>query len=107
DGVIAYVDWLNSSGGINGRPIELLSADYAYQVPNAESLYAQFVEEGVVAFIGWGTGDTEALRGRIAEDEIPFMSASYSDALNDPNGEAPYNFLVGTTYSDQLVILQQ
>lgn len=106
-GVRAYVDWLNTNGGIEGRPIELLWEDYAYEVPNAENLYAQYVGEGVVAFMGWGTGDTEALRPRIAENEVPFMSASYSAALNDPAGEAPYNFLVGTTYSDQLVILMQ
>lgn len=107
EGVIAYVEWLNNNGGIEGRPIELISQDYAYDVAQAESLYTQFVDEGIVAFMGWGTGDTEALRGRVAEDELPFMSASYSAALNDPNGEAPYNFLVGTTYSDQLVIVMR
>ncbi|MBZ0316512.1 MAG: ABC transporter substrate-binding protein [Anaerolineae bacterium] len=106
-GVVGYVDWVNANGGVEGRPIELLSQDYAYDVATAENLYVQFVEEGVVAFMGWGTGDTEALRGRVAEDQVPFMSASYSAALNDPAGEAPYNFLVGTTYSDQLVIMLQ
>lgn len=107
DGARAYVDWVNSNGGIGGKEIELLWEDYAYSVPNAEDLYTQFVEQGVVAFSGWGTGDSEALRGRIAEDQIPFVSASYSAALNDPHDTAPYNFLVGTTYSDQLVIMLQ
>lgn len=105
EGVIAYVDWLNSNGGINGRPIELISQDYAYSVETAENLYTQFVNEGVVVFMGWGTGDTLALVGRIAEDEIPFISASYSESLNDPQGEAPYNFLIATTYGDQLRIM--
>lgn len=105
-GVNGYIDWLNTSGGINGRAIDLISQDYAYSVDTAENLYIEFVNEGVVAFMGWGTGDTEALRGRIAEDEIPFMSASYSAPLGNPE-EAPYNFLVGTSYSDQMVILLQ
>lgn len=105
DGVLAYVDFVNNSGGIEGRPIEIVSADYAYSVETAETLYAQFVEEGVVVFLGWGTGDTLALKARIAEDEIPFISASYSASLNDPAGEAPYNFLIATTYGDQLEIL--
>lgn len=105
NGVIAYVDWLNSNGGINGRPIELISQDYAYSVETAENLYTQFVDQGVVVFMGWGTGDTLALVGRITEDEIPFISASYSGGLNDPQGEAPYNFLIATTYGDQLVIM--
>lgn len=106
EGLTGYVEWANANGGIEGHPIELLSEDYAYSVENAENLYIEYVNEGVVAFMGWGTGDTEALRGRIAEDEIPFMSASYSAQLGNPE-EAPYNFLVGTTYSDQLIAMMQ
>lgn len=105
-GMRGYVEWVNSNGGIEGRQIELFSDDYGYQVPNAENLYAQYKGENVVVFQGWGTGDTEALAPRITEDKIPFMSASYSAALADP-AETPYNFLVGTSYSDQLVILLQ
>jgi len=103
EGVKGYVEWLNSKGGVEGHPIDLISADYAYKVDQAEALYSQFVGEGVVAFMGWGTGDTEALRPRIAEDKVPFMSASYSAALTKMD-EAPYNFLIGTTYSDQAII---
>lgn len=104
EGVRDYVGWVNDHGGIAGRPVELLFQDYAYRVDRAEQLYSEFVGEGVVAFMGWGTGDTEALRGRISEDQVPFMSASYSHVLGDPS-EAPYNFLVGTTYSDQFLIV--
>jgi branched-chain amino acid transport system substrate-binding protein len=104
EGVKAYVDWLNTKGGINGRQIDLISADYGYKVPNAEQLYSQYVtQDKVVAFQGWGTGDTEALRGKIAADKIPFMSASYSANLVSIE-DAPYNFLIGTTYSDQMII---
>ncbi len=102
-----YVDWLNANGGINGRKVELIGQDYAYKVSQAEQLYSQYVnQDKVVAFMGWGTGDTEALRGKIAKDKIPFMSASYSINLVDIN-EAPYNFLAGVTYSDQMVIALQ
>ncbi len=104
EGIQGYVKWLNGKGGINGRKIELLYQDYAYKVPRAEQLYTEFVQQGIVAFMGWGTGDTEALRKRIAEDKIPFMSASYSHVLGNPD-EAPYNFLVGTSYSDQFFIV--
>ncbi len=99
-----YYDRLNGLGGIDGRPVELLWNDYGYDVAKAEQLYSEFVQAGSVMFMGWGTGDTEALRGRIAEDQIPFVSASFSHVLGDPD-EAPFNFLVGTTYSDQLFIL--
>jgi len=103
EGMKDYVTWKNANGGIAGRQIELTSADYAYKVDQSEQLYTQYVQEGVVAFMGWGTGDTEALRTKIAEDKIPFMSASYSAGLLDLT-TAPYNFLVGTSYSDQAVI---
>lgn len=105
EGVIAYVNWVNENGGINGRPIELLSQDYKYDVATAENLYKQFVSQGAVVFMGWGTGDTLALVDKIAEDQIPFISASYSASLNDPQGKAPYNFLVATTYGDQMEIM--
>jgi branched-chain amino acid transport system substrate-binding protein len=103
EGVKGYVEWLNAQGGVEGHPIDLISADYAYKVDVAEQLYSQYVSEGVVAFMGWGTGDTEAMRTKIAEDKIPFMSASYSAALLDMEA-APYNFLIGTSYSDQAII---
>ncbi|MCG8468716.1 MAG: ABC transporter substrate-binding protein [Gemmatimonadetes bacterium] len=103
-GVQGHVAHLNASGGIEGRPIELLFQDYAYEIAQAEQLYSQFVGEGAVAFMGWGTGDTEALRLRITEDEIPFSSASLSHVLGDAH-ESPYNFLVATSYSDQFRIV--
>ena len=103
-GVTGYVEWLNANGGIDGHKLVLISQDYSYKVDQAEQLYSQFVnQDKVVAFQGWGTGDTEALRSRIAADKIPFMSASYSAALISMTA-APYNFLIGTTYSDQMII---
>jgi branched-chain amino acid transport system substrate-binding protein len=104
EGIQDHVAWANSRGGVEGRQIQLVFQDYGYKVDIAEQLYSQFVQEGVVAFMGWGTGDTEALRSRIAADRIPLTSASYSHVLGNPE-EAPYNFLTGTSYSDQLFIL--
>ncbi|NNF28367.1 MAG: ABC transporter substrate-binding protein [Gemmatimonadetes bacterium] len=104
DGIRGFVEWQNARGGIEGRPIELAYQDYGYQVDRAEQLYSQYVGDGAVVFMGWGTGDTEALRLRIADDEVPFSSASLSHQLGDPE-EAPYNFLVATSYTDQFKIV--
>lgn len=107
EGIRGYADWVNAQGGIEGRQLELLANDYAYKVPNAEQLYSQYVSEGVVAVQGWGTGDTEALRQKVTQDELPFMSASYAETLVDP-AETPYNFVVASTYSDEMrVALKQ
>src|SRR5688500_14984963 len=60
-GMLGYVDWINSEGGIEGRDIDATSKDYAYDVPTAERLYKEYINDGVVAIQGWGTGDSEAL----------------------------------------------
>ncbi len=107
EGIRGYADWINSNGGIEGRQLELLANDYGYKVPNAEQLYSQYVSEEVVAVQGWGTADTEALRQKVTQDELPFMSASYAETLVDPE-ETPYNFVVASTYSDEIrVALKQ
>jgi branched-chain amino acid transport system substrate-binding protein len=107
EGVRGYAAWANENGGIEGRDLELLANDYGYKVPAAEQLYSQYLSEGVVAVQGWGTGDTEALRQKVTQDELPFMSASYAETLVDPE-ETPYNFVVAATYSDQMrVALKQ
>ena len=100
-GMLAYVKWRNAEGGIDGRDIEAISKDYAYDVPTAERLYKEYLNEGVVAIQGWGTGDSEALMNKVSTDELPFLSASYAEVLTDP-AEAPYNFVVAPTYSDQM-----
>ena len=87
-GMLAFVDYINGKGGIEGREIKALSNDYAYEVPRAEQLYNQYINDKVVAIQGWGTGDSEALHGSVAKDELPFMSASYAEGLTDPK-EAP------------------
>jgi branched-chain amino acid transport system substrate-binding protein len=102
-GIRDYVDWRNDHGGVEGRRIDLRWQDYKYDASISEQLYTQFVADGAVAFQGWGTKDTEALRGRVAEDEIPFMSASYAATLTDPK-TTPYNFVVALSYSNQLRI---
>jgi branched-chain amino acid transport system substrate-binding protein len=99
EGVKGFVEFWNKQG--DGPRIELISEDYKYDVAVAERLYSRLKSEGVVAVQGWGTGDTEALRGKITADRLPFMSASYADTLVEP-GETPYNFVVATTYSDQM-----
>jgi len=106
EGVRDYVDWRNRHGGVGGRQIDLRWQDYRYDAPTSEQFYTQFVAAGAVALQGWGTKDTEALRGRVTDDQIPFMSASYAATLGNPE-DTPYNFLVALSYSDQMRIALQ
>jgi branched-chain amino acid transport system substrate-binding protein len=108
-GVADTFAWINKSGGINGTKFDVDTVDYGYQVPRAIALYKKWTgSEKVSAIMGWGTADTEALSGFVAQDQIPDISGSYAAALSDPTGAsgkakpAPYNFFYGPTYSDAL-----
>ena len=94
-----YINYVNKHGGVNGKKIELIDTDYAYKIPQAVSAYKDQVSKGVIAILGWGTGDTEAMAPMIANDKIPYISASYSEHL--VFDKTPYNFIGATTYSDQ------
>jgi len=101
--------WINKNGGINGTKVDIETVDYGYQVPRAIAQYKKWTgSEKVSAIMGWGTADTEALTGFVAQDKIPFLSGSYAGQLTDPTGAAgkskaaPYNFFYGPSYSDAL-----
>ena len=94
--------YINENGGVNGRKIQLIANDYAYKIPEAVSLYKQYKDVDKVFVIqGWGTGDTNALKQQVNNDKIVYISASYDSKLNDPS-KTPYNFYVGTSYSDAI-----
>ena len=102
--------WVNKNGGVGGKQLNVDTNDYGYQVPRAIALYKKWSapDSKVAAIMGWGTADTEALTGFLAQDKIPDLSGSYAAALTDPEGvsgkakPAPYNFFYGPSYSDSL-----
>ena len=107
-GVADALAFINKNGGIAGRPLKFETVDYSYNAPRAIATYKKWVgTDKVVAIQGWGTADTEALVGFVANDKVPFFSASYSGHLTDPAGKgtkgakpAPYNFFYGPSYTD-------
>ncbi|HEV2712050.1 MAG TPA: ABC transporter substrate-binding protein [Gaiellaceae bacterium] len=103
DGVLAYVAYVNSRGGIKGRKIQLLSQDTGYNVARSEAFYQQLRTSGIVAISGWATADTEAFKARVAADRLPYVSASYAESVADPK-ETPYNFFIAPSYSQQMRI---
>ena len=101
------VDFINANGGAAGTTIDMETVDYAYKIPDAIANYKRWKGKGMVMLQGWGTGDTEALIGFVADDKVPVISASYSGHLTDPTGKnpntkkpAPYNFFYGPSYTD-------
>jgi branched-chain amino acid transport system substrate-binding protein len=101
DGAQAYFKYLNGKGGLDGHPVRLEAIDYAYEIKRAQEAYNKLVKStGVPAILGWGTGDTDALKGFVAKDEILYLSGSYSEYLTDIEA-CPYNFVLAASYSDQ------
>ena len=107
-GFVDTIKFINKNGGIKGNKIKVDTVDYSYKAPRAVATYKKWKSRlNIIAVIGWGTADTEALMGTIARDKIPFYSGSYAGQLTDPKGEAPksfkaapYNFFYGPSYSD-------
>ncbi|MBI2081110.1 MAG: ABC transporter substrate-binding protein [candidate division NC10 bacterium] len=98
-GIREAVQYVNDTGGINEKRIQLFLYDYGYRVPEAITTYKRFRDfDRVVAVLGWGTGDTEALTPTVNRDRMPYLSHSFSAHLTDPK-KTPYNFMYGTDYS--------
>ncbi len=98
-GVREAVAYVNDTGGINGKKIDLRMYDYGYKVPEAITIYKRFkTVDKVTMILGWGTGDTEALSPTVAKDQMPYLSDSFSGHITDP-AKAPYNWVYGTDYS--------
>ena len=82
------------------RDIDHPNSDYAYEVSQAQQLYDRYTSDSdPPIIIGWGTDDTEALSGSVAQDEVVYVSASYS--ANLMTDESPYNFFGNLDYTSQ------
>ena len=90
--------YVNDMGGINGKPVKYIWFDYGYRIPEAITKYKLLKRLGVVAIMGWGTGDTEALSPTINKDKIPYVSDSYSAHLTNPK-MTRYNLFFSSDYS--------
>ncbi len=97
-GIAEAINYVNDMGGINGKKIKLYQFDYGYRIPEALTKYKLFTRLKCKAILGWGTGDTEALSPTVTKDKIPYVSASYSGHLTNPE-KTPYNIFSGTDYS--------
>ncbi|MBW1798820.1 MAG: ABC transporter substrate-binding protein, partial [Deltaproteobacteria bacterium] len=76
--------YMNDAGGVNGKKIKFIWFDYGYRIPEALTKYKLLKRMKVLAIMGWGTGDTEALSPTVNKDKLPYVSASYSAHLTRP-----------------------
>ena len=83
----AYFDRLNENGGIDGREVELVILDTAYDVPTHLDNYAEFAEESEdgVVMISQSTGSphTGAIAADLADDDLIAIPLSWYSGWAD------------------------
>ena len=79
DSALMAVEEVNASGGINGRPVELIVKDDKYDADTAVRVDKELIEEGVVAIIGHMTSSMSiAVLPIINKEKIVLISPTTS-----------------------------
>jgi branched-chain amino acid transport system substrate-binding protein len=103
DGAVAYFKKVNEAGGINGRPVELVTLDDRNDRKTAGANAVKLVNENnVVALFGFASA-TLAMDAMpvVKEKRVPFFAPfTGADAIHK---QGPYVFVMRASYSDELV----
>ena len=93
-GVQAYFDYVNANGGVNGRQIEFVYRDDAYNPTNTSQIVNQLVLEDEVFAImsGLGTPTHNAVTDFLNSENVPDLFVSSGSRLWDDVEEKPYTF---------------
>jgi branched-chain amino acid transport system substrate-binding protein len=99
---------INTKGGINGRPIELVAVDDGYDVKRALTNVKGFIEDSsnFALFNCMGTPMIEAMLPQVIESGIPFF-APFSGALSVRPKNARNVFNIRASYADEAEQLVQ
>ena len=89
---------LNAKGGIRGAQVAVEWSDTGGKLENAISTYNRFREKKPLILFMYGSGETEALKDRLAEDKIPNLTFGVSGPGSYPPG---WVFAGVPIYSDQ------
>ncbi|SOE00477.1 ABC-type branched-chain amino acid transport system, substrate-binding protein [Blastococcus haudaquaticus] len=103
-GVQAYFDWVNDNGGVNGRQIEYIYRDDAYNPTNTTQVVNQLVlEDEVFAIVGGlGTPTHSAVLDFLNSEGVPDLFVSSGSLLWGDDPEAnPYTFGWQTDYTSE------
>ena len=99
DGARLYIDWVNSTGGVNGQRIELISLDDKFD-PKAAAENARVLitdKNAIALFLNRGTPHTEAIRPLLDQFKVPLVAPS-TGAMILHKPVHPWIFNVRATY---------
>jgi ABC-type branched-subunit amino acid transport system substrate-binding protein len=99
DGARLYINWVNGSGGVHGRKIEIVSMDDKFDPKLAAQNAKMLIEEKKVfaLFLNRGTPHSEAILPLLKQHGVPLIGPSTgADLLHSPVN--PYVFNVRAKY---------
>lgn len=102
EGIQAYFAQINAAGGINGRKVEVVTLDDAYDPQKTVANTKKLIEEDkVFALLGYiGTATTTEAMKVFAEAKVPLVGTlTGADSLRTPVNR--YLFLVRSSYGDE------
>ncbi len=104
-GARVYFDHVNATGGINGRPIQILTADDGYEPERCKANTEKLIREDVFALFGYvGTPTCVAALPLATEARMPFFGPfTGAQALRDPFNR--YVFHLRASYYDETALI--
>ena len=99
----AYFQMVNDHGGVNGRKITMISADYGTDSANAIDLTHKLVEEDKVLLIfsTLGTESNLATRAYMNMEKVPQLFIESSSAVFDDPAHFPWTMGFFPTYQTE------
>jgi len=105
EGIKDYFKFLNDTGGIGGRNVELMITDCQKQIPQEVSAYKKYLRGGKTPMVfTWDTGASMTIASMAAKDKVVQVTGSLIGQLGDAT-KKPYTFLAGTSYQRQIECL--
>jgi ABC-type branched-subunit amino acid transport system substrate-binding protein len=100
-GAMAYFQWINAQGGVNGRKIELRSLDDGYEADRAAGNTKKLIEDGVFLLFGYvGTPTSNASKPIFTAAKVPFVGPfTGAESLRNPLNR--YIFNIRASYYDE------
>jgi ABC-type branched-subunit amino acid transport system substrate-binding protein len=100
-GAMAYFQWINGQGGVNGRKIELRSLDDGYEADRAAANTKKLIEDGVFLLFGYvGTPTSNASKPIFTAAKVPFVGPfTGAESLRNPLNR--YIFNIRASYYDE------
>lgn len=98
-----YFDWLNDNGGIDGRKVEVITRDHAYDPSRALSNWERFLRsDNIFGGMCFGTPSCISVAPQIVAQKRPHIMISQAKVFYDPQQD--YTLINGIPYSWEAAI---